>query len=377
MFCLQEGFLPGTPRISRGKMGDTLKILQACGSPGPGGAQSFFLRLVRALHEHPETQVLPVVRYDSWLSERLSNLNISHETVSFGGRLDLITKPKLSRIISNFRPDVAQTWMNRASRFLPRNQVPSVGRLGGYYDLKYYQGLDYLVGNTEDICRYIREAGWPAERTRYIPNFVSIPDEGFKERSDAIRAQHGVPENVPVLLLAGRLHPNKGFDVALRALAALPNHIHALIAGEGEEETALKELAQSLGIANRVHFTGWVNAITPLCAAADIFVVSSRHEPLGNVVLEGWAHAMPVVAADAAGPQQLITPEKDGLLVPMEDPAALSQAIARVIGNQTLAVTLAEQGLETLNREFSEEAVTRRYIDFYKELKEQRALCAG
>ncbi|MGB1539606.1 MAG: hypothetical protein ACPG80_01480, partial [Rickettsiales bacterium] len=169
-------------------MADSLKIMQACGAPGPGGAQNFFLRLVAALHAHPDTLVMPVVRTHSWLAERLNAEGIPFETASFGGRLDFLTRPKLAHLIRSFKPHVAQTWMNRASRFMPRDMVPTVGRLGGYYDLKYYQGLDYLLGNTEDICRYIRECGWPTERTRYMPNFVTMPEKGFKSQGEAIRA---------------------------------------------------------------------------------------------------------------------------------------------------------------------------------------------
>lgn len=349
-------------------MADILKTLQVCGSPEAGGAQRFFLRLVTALDRHAQSKVLPIVRAESWLAERLHAQGIPHETLAFGGRMDFSTYLGLRKCIKRFKPHVVMGWMNRACRFLPRGKVATVGRLGGYYDLKYYRRLDWLIGNTPDICRYLAESGWSADRIAYLPNFVDLPERGFKEQGEAIRARYGIPDNLPVLLLAARLHPDKGLDMALQAMARLPREVHCLLAGDGEEMYNLRALAVSLGIADRVHFTGWVNAITPYCAAADIFVVPSRREPLGNVVLEGWAHAMPVIATETPGPKQLITPGENGLLVPVGDHEALARAIASVIESPNLATSLAKAGLETLTAQYSREAVLHRYLDFYRKI---------
>ena len=349
-------------------MVDTLKIMQICGASDAGGAEAFFLRVVKALQAHPRTKVIPVVRSGSWIASRLHDAGILHHTLSFGGRFDISTRRKLKKLIESTQPHLAQSWMNRASSFLPRGLVPTVGRLGGYYDLKYYQGMDWLLGNTPDICRYITASGFPADRTVYMPNFVDLPPRGFKEQGEAVRARYGIPDRVPVLLLAGRLHPNKGFDIAIRALEKL-DRVHMLIAGEGPEEEKLKAIASTLGLSKRVHFLGWVNGITPLCAASDIFVVPSRHEPLGNVLLEGWAHAMPVIATAAEGPRQTISDERNGLLVPIDDVNALANAIKKVLASPPLATSLAEQGALTLEIKFSQEAVVERLLDFYEKVK--------
>lgn len=350
-------------------MPDVLNIMQLCGAPDAGGAQLFFLRLTRALHRHPGVNVLPVVRSGSWLAQRLDEEAIPFRHFTFGGGLDVFTRPRLKSLIRQFKPHIAQSWMNRASRFLPRGMACSVGRLGGYYDLKYYEGLDHLIGNTPDICRYLREQGWPEERVHYIPNFVDLPPEGFKLEGDAVRARYNIPPEAVVLLTAARLHPVKGIDTLLEALARLPHHVHALIAGSGEEKTALRTLSERLGVAPRAHFVGWVNNITPLCAAADIFVVPSRSEPLGNVVLEAWAHAMPLVSTAAEGPLQLVKPGGNGMLVPIGDAAAMAVAIDEILGNPNLSILLAESGLHTLQTQFSEEAVLQQYLDFYRQVK--------
>ncbi len=132
------------------------------------------------------------------------------------------------------------------------------------------------------------------------------------------RAALGVPDGAKLVLALGRLHRNKGFDVLIRALARLPD-AHALIAGEGPERAALAALARAEGVAARVHMPGWREDTAALLAACDVLACPSRQEPLGNVVIEGWSARVPVVAAAAQGPAELILPGQDGLLVPCEN----------------------------------------------------------
>lgn len=343
-----------------------LHLLQVIGSAGPGGAESFYLRLVLALRE--QITVTPVVREGSWLAERLTEANVPFQTARFGGVFDFSTKGRLRDLVAHEKPDLVQTWMNRASGFMPKVQMPVVGRMGGYYNLKYYRTANHLVGNTEDICRYMREQGRPAGQVHYIPNFVDEPRPDFVDYRFDVRDEYGIPEHAPVLLMAGRLHENKGFDVALSSLAQLPENVYLIIAGTGPEEDALRAAAQADDLTDRVRFVGWMNRITPLCAAADIFLVPSRHEPLGNVVLDGWAHKLPVIATDTVGPRGLITDGDNGLLVPVGNENALSDAIRRLIAAPDMAATLAARGHETLAQTYSRAQVVEQYLNFYRTL---------
>ena len=137
------------------------------------------------------------------------------------------------------------------------------------------------------------------------------------------------------------------------------------IAGEGPERAALQKQAQSLGVAERIRFLGWREDGAALRATADILVCPSRIEPLGNVVIEGWAQRCPVVAARAAGPQFLIADEKDGLLVPLEDASALARAIFRLIDDPDFAQQIAECGYQSYMDQFTEDMVVDRYLRFF------------
>jgi glycosyltransferase involved in cell wall biosynthesis len=323
-----------------------------------GGAETFFVRLVSALAEAGE-EMLAAIRHDAAREAALARAGVAVTSFAFGGPLDLLTRPRLGAALRRFSPRVVVSWMNRAAGKTPRGPWVQVGRLGGFYDLRHYRHCHHLVGNTEGIVRYMIDQGWPAERTHHLPNFTP-PLAGI---APAPRTSLGVPEGVPLLLTMGRLHRNKGFDTLLTALASVPV-AHLAIAGEGPERATLAALAARLGIAGRVRFLGWRDDQGALLAASDIFLCPSRHEPLGNVVLEAWSAARPVIAAAAQGPSALIDDATTGLLVPVDDPAALAEAIATLLEDAPRRAALAAAGHAVWASRFSATPVVARWRAF-------------
>jgi len=336
------------------------RLLQAMAGAEHGGAEGFFERLALALERAGIEQRL-VIRRNAKRAGLLRAGGVEVVELPFGGLFDLFTRPRFRRVVEDFRPQVVLTWMSRATRLCPPSRPGNfvhVGRLGGYYDLKYYRGCDHLIGNTRDICDWILGQGWAAERVHYVPNFV-----GEEVAEPVARATFDTPKGVPLALALGRLHPNKAFDVALAALAAVPD-LHLWIAGEGPLRAELETLARTLGVADRVRFLGWRDDTPALFAAADLFLCPSRHEPLGNVVIEAWAQSLPVIAAASQGPRQLIDDGTDGLLVPIDDAAAMAAAIRRLLAEPHRAEALAGQGRRAFEARFTEAAVVARYLDF-------------
>jgi len=158
----------------------------------------------------------------------------------------------------------------------------------------------------------------------------------------------------------GRLHEAKAHDVTLAALAALPD-AYLWIAGVGPMEAKLKAMAQALGVDHRVRFLGWRTDASALYRTADICVFPSRYEPLGNVVIQAWAHDLPVIAAASQGPAALIRDGQDGLLVPIDDAASLTHGIKRLLGEQGLGPSLAAAGAKRVAAEFSQAAVVAQW----------------
>lgn len=326
-----------------------------------GGAELFFERLCIGLHDAGDT-VLPVIRRNAARADTLRKAGLSPVELAFGPPVDLLTRLRLRTALRDFAPEVAVFWMNRANQHRMAGPWISVGRLGGYYPMRHYRGCDHLVGNTTGIVAWLRDNGWSAERSHYLPNFV----DDLADAVAADRAALGIGAKPPMLLGLGRLHTDKGFDTVIRGLASLPD-AEFVIAGSGPEEERLRRLAAVTGVARRVHFLGWRRDVGALLKAADVFVCSSRVEPLGNMVIEAWSAGRPVVAAAAAGPRELIRDGETGLIVPMNDPPALATAIARVLRDPARAARLALAGREQFERHFSRDAVIGQWQTFMRQ----------
>ena len=334
------------------------RLLQAIAGADHGGAEAFFERLVIGLHGAGIDQHV-LIRANARRAAHLRAAGLAVTELPFGGIFDLTTRFGFRRAIAKFRPSHVLTWMNRATKFCPQGDFVHVGRLGGYYDLKYYRHCHHLIGNTPHIRSWIAEQGWPDERTHYVPNFVAE-----HLAPPVARQTFSTPQGVPVILALGRLHPNKAFDTLIQALRDVPE-AYLWIAGEGPLLGELERQAARLGVISRTRFLGWRDDVASLYAACDLFVCPSRHEPLGNVVIEAWAQSKPVIATAAQGPSQLIFDGENGFLSPIDDVPALAQAINLVLGDKALAAALAQTGRAAYEAQFTEAAVIACYRRFF------------
>ncbi len=337
------------------------RLLQALAGAPQGGAEMHFLRLCLALKRASVEQRV-VIRPHPESLEILKAGGIEPVTAPFGGFFDRRTGRILKREIAAFRPQLALTYMSRASAAMPKGDFLHLARLGGYYDLKYYRRCDHLVCITPDIKAYCAREGFPEDRIHVIPNFVEDRSADPQDRGAL-----DTPADAPLLFALGRLHENKAFDILLQAVAQLPG-AYLWLAGDGPLRQTLERQAADLGIAERVRFLGWRQDPAPYFAAADVYIVPSRHEPLGSVVLEGWMYRVPMVAAASQGPSWLIGDQEDGLLVPIDDAAAMTAAIARLIAEPQTAERLVQAGRRRFEEGFTEEVAVARYLDLFARL---------
>ena len=339
-----------------------MKVLQVMAGAEFGGAEEFYTRLTIALHKTDIEQRV-FIRENTSRSEQLMENGVEPTELKFGGRLDFRTPWLLKRHIKNFKPDIVFSWMNRATSMCPENgNFVHIGRLGGYYNLKYYRNCEYLVANTEDIAAYLINNGWPKNKVHYLPNFVS------GNRSQPInRKKFFTPYNVPLVLAMGRFHENKAFDVLLEAISKLPN-TYLWLAGDGPLRKELEAQAERLGIKPRIRFLGWRSDPEKLFAAADIFVCPSRHEPLGNVVIESWAQGIPVIAADGLGPKNLIQHGENGLLFPIDGADELAGSIRHLIEEPEIIEKLVSRASQDFESKFTENIVVEKYLRFFEKV---------
>ena len=340
------------------------RVLQAMAGAVHGGAEAFFVRMVEALHESGLEQSC-VLRPGDGREGRLARAGLAVHTAPFRTLFDFATKRVLQDTINQFEPDIILAWMSRAADMMPNPQSKAVfaARLGGFYHLKYFARCDHLIGNTYYLVDWLAAQGWPKERLHYLPNFTdAVPAMAID------RAALDTPPDVPVILSLGRFHDDKAFDVLIPALAQIPRAI-LWLGGDGARAGQLRAQARQLGVDSRIRWLGWRKDVAALAAAADVLACPSRVEPLGNVVLEAWAYGLPVVAASASGPQELIVDGQTGVLVPKEDADALARGLDRVLGDRPFAQDLADRAKAHVNSHFSKAAVTAAYLDFFETVK--------
>lgn len=338
-----------------------MSLVQVLGSSANGGAEAYFVALTGAFRNAAMKQAAAIRPHEA-RELALQAMKVPTRLLPFSKPFDFSTSPGIAALARQQDAKIILAWMNRAASLTPAGPWKRIGRLGGYYKLKNYRGFDALVGNTQDIVDWMVREGWPRERAHYIPNFAAA-GEGAKLN----RAEFNTPEGVPLLLGMGRLHPNKAHDVSIRALTLLPD-AYLWIAGDGEEEAKLKALAEELGVAIRVRFLGWRDDAPALYRTADVVVFPSRFEPLGNVVIQAWAHGAPVVAAASAGPASLITDGHDAYLVPLEDHAALAERVRTILTDPLRRTALIASGLRRVEDKFSEKTIVAQWRALFDKL---------
>lgn len=352
-----------------------LSSLHIIGGKKLGGAERFFIRLVNALDQRGEA--VSALTVAGGEIDRAVRAGVPRRHAPLAGVWDVWSRHLIRRAVRLDAPAIVQTYMGRATRLthLPSGRgVTHVARLGGYYNLHGYHHAHAWVGNTRGICDYLIRAGLPANRVFHIGNFADPAPPVPAAQLHELRREWQIPDDARVVLGLGRLHPNKGFADLLTAFAALPGEIggqplRLVMVGDGPLRATLHAQAAQLGIAARAIWTGWQYDPAPWYQLADVFVCSSRHEPLGNVILEAWANGVPVVSTRSEGPLELIEDGADALLGNLADPADLAQKIRS-------ALTLPEQerhrmigaGRAKIIAQFSEKAIVDAYLELYRTL---------
>jgi glycosyltransferase involved in cell wall biosynthesis len=268
-------------------------------------------------------------------------------------RYTLWTDLKLLRRMRSWRSGVVVGTRPAFSLFAARCAPPDVVAIGWEHS--------HLSGYPEELRAEI-QALYP--QLDAVAVLTARDLEGYRQLlSGAATVLERMPNALPrlagtpvhvrenVVLAAGRLVTVKGFDLLLDAFVPVSEHHpdwRLRIYGQGPERDGLERRLTENGLAGRAELAPATTHLGEVMAQASVFVLSSRAEPFGMVILEAMSKGMAVVAFDCPeGPREIITHERDGILVPPEDVAALSDAMLRVIEDDGLRVRLGQAGLRT------------------------------
>ena len=168
----------------------------------------------------------------------------------------------------------------------------------------------------------------------------------------------------------------KGFDLLIKAFSMIANkhpQYDLDIAGDGTDEgfSFLKNLADKLGVGERVHFLGFIKDMDGLMKTHSVFVLSSRAEGFGRVVIESMAVGTPVVAFNCSGPSEIIEDGVDGYLVDKENVEQLSDRMSSILSNKESRYTFGENALNNVKR-YSMDKIIVKWENLFKEVLEKK-----
>lgn len=175
------------------------------------------------------------------------------------------------------------------------------------------------------------------------------------------------PREVTTALCLGRMVNDKGFDIALRALALVP-HVRLIMAGDGIELPHLQKLAADLGLDHRVDFRGWVHptAVPDLIASSDVVFMPSRwEEPFGLVALQAAQMSRPIIASRIGGLPEIVLHGTTGFLVPPEDPTAIAAALQSLCDHPDMVARMGSHARSHAEQEFSIASCAAAYKNLY------------
>ena len=222
----------------------------------------------------------------------------------------------------------------------------------------------YFIAMTSAIRENLKKEGVPGEKIFGIFNGIVIEDMPAPKAP----ASTGTQE----ILFVGNLYqqPAKGIDILLKAWSAVaarhPN-AYLTIVGDGDLP-AYTAYAAKLGIDHSIHFAGKQSALQSYYNSSSLFVLPSRREGMSNALMEAMLHALPCVATDISGNQDLIKPGINGLLVPAAAVTPLAEAICYMLEHPAEAQLMGAMARTTILREADIRVIADHYLNVYRRL---------
>lgn len=243
-----------------------------------------------------------------------------------------------------------------------------------WLDRRFLKRVNGIIFVSEGQRKRLESYGISGRRSWVIRNAVAV-DSSTDSLSGDLRKEVlgrlGIPNAVEMVVSAGRLSPEKGHRFLVEAIGMLrrsSNNTHFVFCGDGPCQKELEKRAKELGISQFCHFVGFRKDIKDIFQAMDFMVLPSLTEGLPNVVLEAFACAKPVVAADVGGVPEIVEDGVNGILVPPGRSDLLAEAIKNCLAAPEKRRAMGEAGYHKVKSEFTFESQTQKLEAIYNEV---------
>jgi len=362
-------------------MKEKIKVLEIIDSLGSGGAESVLKYFVlEAKKNNLFTIEIATLYSNALFKEEVKSAGVHVWDLNLKYKYDLRGILKIITLIKKGKYDIihvhlfpADIFAALASLFLPKDIVwifsESCDR-NRRRSHKFYKILDGFT-----YSRYLKIICISKQVELALLNWIPSNKGKTKVILDAVP----IPKFLNLcsvktydILFVGRLTKQKGVDILLKAIKILKNeysrNMKIAIVGDGELKENLNNLTVELGLNKEVKFLGVREDINGIMNSAKIFVLPTRFEGFGMVIIEAMSNMLPVIATNVGPIPEIIENGKDGILVPPENPKALARAINDLLENEELRKKLSKAAYKKVREKYSIDTYSVRMLDFYKSL---------
>jgi len=257
--------------------------------------------------------------------------------------------------------------MSRRSLSNYQQRWPTIAK----FERRLHQKMDALIGNSRAVVSELLDEDVPERKVRLIYNGVEL-SEPHADRSE-VRQELGLDQRALVGVMVANLIRYKGHQDLIKGLAGIAGQLNMpwriLLVGRDEGlQTELEGLARTGGITDNIQFLGERLDVPNVLAAADFGLLPSHEEGFSNVILEGMAAALPIIATNVGGNPEAVEHEKTGLIVPTCDPHAIGRAVLRLSRDLALRRRLGAAARERVSKTFSMDRCGAAHAKLYEEL---------
>ena len=374
--------IPITRRIPNRR----IKVLHLITSLELGGAQQGLLlglpRFDPDRYEHVICSLMDRMR----MAAQFRHAGIEVHSLGLSRKTDLAVVLRLRTLLKQLRPDVLHTYLlhsNVLGRIVGRlvgvpvivsseRTIGQANRWGRLATRLTNPLTDAVEVNSETGARAIeRDLGVPANKVRVVRSGIDLDAYGVSLKRTEIRSELGLTGDHHLVLYVGRLRRVKGVEHGIRAFAsasARHENMHMALAGEGEQLGYLRNLANELGISERISFLGVRNDLPDLFSAADSVLMPSLNEGFPRTAIEAMAAGKPVIATRVGGTHEAIVEGETGILVPSADIDAMESALVKLVGDRGLQSRLGKAGRRRAEQNYPVDNYVARLDGLYRQL---------
>jgi len=367
------------------KAGNMKVVMHVIDTTGPGGAETVFIQLADRLRERGFRSVV-VIRGPGWVNDQLVERGFSPNIVDAKGSFNWRFLRELLRIIRREQVDIIQSHLLGSNVYCAIAGLiarkPVIATFHGMVDvgpnerlpgLKLWlmnRGITRFVAVSKSLRNAIGSKGLlDPNRCEIIYNGIDMTRYG-KTRENELRQQLGLDDKAILIGSLGNVRPAKGYDLLIRAARQVidkyPN-VHFVIAGDPKSklQQELDQLARELQVSDHLHFIGFRNDSARYLAQLDLFLLSSTSEGLSIATIEALATGLPAVVTRCGGPQEILSEDRDGLMVD-PDVQQIASGVLQLLNDSALADRLAAAGRESVLARFDVATMLSEYARLYK-----------